>query len=268
MAERRRRRAVRAQIPSATPLLAAWVVAGSVLAVVAAQRSIALETLFLDAAYLAGEPWYTGVLSNLGVLGWTAATVAALGGGWVASQTGRPSAAQFLRAAALVSVVLLADDLFQLHADLMAFTGLPKGIRQLLVVAPAAVWLVRYTSEIARTRWVVLVGALGGFALSLLVDVLAPRNSIAGLFAEDSAKLLGVLAWAQYMILTSVDIVRSTIRDAAHLTSEAPVALTGHGIGDDDITHQPARRRADDPAPAGVGGSDRHAAGARASRPD
>lgn len=215
MAERRRRRALRHQIPSATPLLAAWVVAGSVLAVVAAQRSVALETLFLDAAYLAGEPWYTGVLSSVGVLGWTAATVAALGGGWVAAQTGRPSAASFLRAGAVVSAILLADDLLQLHADLMAFTGLPKGIRQLLVVAPAGLWLVRYAGEIARTRWVVLAGALGGFAVSLVVDALAPDGSTVGLFAEDSTKLLGVLAWAQYLILTSVDIVRSTIRDAA-----------------------------------------------------
>lgn len=263
MAERRRRRDVRHQIPSATPLLAGWVVAGSVLAVVAAQRSIALETLFLDAAYLAGEPWYTGVLSNLGVLGWTSATVAALGGGWVASQTGRPSAARFLWSAAVVSVVLLADDLFQLHADLLAFTGLPKGGRQLLVVAPAAVWLVRYTGEIARTRWVVLAGALVGFGVSLLVDALAPRDSIAGLFAEDSAKLLGVLAWAQYMILTSVDIVRSTIRDAARLTSEAPVALAGHGISDDDLAHEPARRRTDDPAAVGPVGDP---AGARPRR--
>jgi hypothetical protein len=251
MAERRRRRALGDQIPSATPLLAAWVVGASVLGVVAVQRSVSVETLFLDAAYLTGEPWYTGLLSNLGVLGWTAATVAALGGGWVAAQTGRPTASRFLRSGALVSVILLADDLLQLHADLLAFTGLPKGIRQLLVVAPAAVWLVRYTGEIARTRWVVLAGALAGFGLSLVVDAVAARDSIAGLFAEDSAKLLGVLAWAQYMILTSVDIVRSTIRDAAtggRLTSPAPVALAGHGIGDDDTAHQPARRRADDAA--------------------
>jgi hypothetical protein len=251
MAERRRRRALRHQVSSATPLLAGWVAAGVLLVVVAAQRQSTVELLFLDAAYVSGEPWYTGLISNLGVLGWTTATVAALGGSWVASQTDRPGAARFLGAAALVSALLLADDLLQIHADLLGFTGLPKGIRQLFIVAPAAAWLVRYATDIARTRWLVLAGAVGGFAVSLLVDALAPRGSVGGLFAEDSAKLLGVLAWAQYMVLTTVDIVRSTIRDA-RLTSRSPVALAGHGIGD-DTAHEPAGRRADDAAPVGAG---------------
>ena len=218
------RRARRRQLPSLAPLLAAWLVAASALAVLAAQRSVPVEQLFLDAAFVSGQPWYTGLLSSLGVLGWTAATVAALFGGWVAAQTGRASAARFLRSGAAVTVLLLADDLLQLHADLMRFTGLPKGVRQILVVLPAGVWLVRYAGEIARTRWGIVVGALGCFGLSLLLDAAAADTSRLGLFAEDSAKLLGVLAWAQYMVLTSVDITRSTIRAAAAGTSAAPVA--------------------------------------------
>src|SRR5690349_16679860 len=121
MAERRRSRALRDQIPSLTPLLAMWAVGAPLLGVVYAQQQVSLEQLFLDPAYLSGEPWYTGVLSDLGVLGWASATVTALWGGWVAAQTGRPSAARFLRAGAVVSTVLLADDLFQLHADALRF---------------------------------------------------------------------------------------------------------------------------------------------------
>jgi len=223
MAERRRRRALRDQVPSLTPLLAVWVLGGSVLALVAAQRSVSLEQLFLDPAYLSGEPWYTGVVSDIGVLGWASATVTALWGGWVAHQTGRPTAARFLRAAAVVSVVLLADDLLQLHADLLRSTGLPKPLRQLLIVLPAVAWLVRYAADIARTRWIVLVGALAGFGASLVADGLLAPGSTTGLFLEDGAKLLGVLAWTQYLVLTSLDIMRSTIRDAAR-PSAAPDA--------------------------------------------
>ncbi|QYG95113.1 hypothetical protein HC251_23580 [Iamia sp. SCSIO 61187] len=231
MAERRRRRELRHQIPSVAPLLVGWLAGCTVLAAVAAQRTVAVEQLFLDAAFLTGEPWYTGVLSDLGVLGWTTATVAALGGGWVASQTGRPSAARFLWAAAAVSALFLADDLFQLHADLLRFVGLPKPARQLLVVVPAVVWFLRYTGEIARTRWVILAGALGGFGLSLVVDAVAPTTSTTALFLEDSAKLLGVLAWTQYMVLTSVDIVRSTIRDARAGAASRPAPLVGTSHG-------------------------------------
>lgn len=212
--ERRRQRALRDQLPSVAPLLGGWLIAAVGLAAVAAQSAVPLETLFLDATFLTGEPWYTGVLSDLAVFGWTTATVSAVGGAWVASQTDRPSAARFLRGAALVSAVLLADDLFQLHADFLRILGIPKIARQVLIVAPAVFWLARYLGEILRTRWVVLLGALSGFATSVVVDTLAPGDSRIALFIEDSAKLLGVLAWAQYLVLTSRDIARSTIREA------------------------------------------------------
>jgi hypothetical protein len=219
------RRAPRRQLPSLAPLLVTWLVATVGLAAVAAQRSVPVEVLFLDPAFLSGRPWYTGVVSDIGVLAWTAATVAALFGGWVAAQTGRPSAARFLRSGAVVSAILLADDLLQLHADLLRFVGLPKGVRQLIVVAPAAIWLVRYAGEIARTRWVIMVGSLGVLGGSLVVDALVAPGSRVGVFAEDGLKLLGVLAWAQYMVLTSVDITRSTIR-AAQGRAEPPPRST------------------------------------------
>ncbi len=213
MSERRARPDARRQLASLTPLLVAWVSAGAVLCAVAMQRSVPVETLFLDAAYLADRPWYTGVLSSVGILGWTAAVVAGLGGGWVAAQTGRPSAARFLRIGAAATTVLLADDLLELHAVLLEPTGTPKAVRQLLIVAPALAWLVRYRGEIARTRWVILFCGLAGFGTSLLIDVMGNDSSLS-VFGEDGAKLLGVLAWAQYMVLTSLDITRSTIRAA------------------------------------------------------
>ena len=223
------RRAPRRQLPSLTPLLGGWLIAASGLGLVMAQRSVPVEQLFLDAAFISGEPWYTGVLSNLGVLAWTAAVVAALFGGWVAAQTGRPSAARFLRGGALVSAILLADDMLQLHADLFRVLGIPKGARELLVVAPAVIWLVRYAGEIARTRWVIMVGALIGLGGSFLVDVLTPPGT-RWIVVEDSAKLLGVLAWAQYMVLTSVDITRSTIRAARSAPTVPDEAPAGSAV--------------------------------------
>lgn len=214
MSDRRARPDARRQLASLTPLLGAWVLASMVLCGVAVQRSVPVEELFLDAAYLSDRPWYTGMLSNIGILAWTAAAVAGLGGAWVAAQTGRPTAARFLRVGAAATVVLLADDLFELHAVLLEVTGIPKPARQLLVVAPAAYWLVRYVDEIARTRWVILACGVGCFVVSLGIDLVGNGSSLS-LFGEDGAKLLGVLAWAQYMVLTSLDITRSTIRAAA-----------------------------------------------------
>lgn len=229
MAERRASGGPRRQLASLMPLVGAWAVAGLVLSGVAAQRSVPVERLFLDAAYLTHEPWYTGVLSSVGILLWTSAVVAALGGSWVARQTGRPTAARFLRDGAAVTAVLLADDLFEFHAVLLQRTGLPKIVRELLVVAPALWWLVRYVREIARTRWIILGFALAGFATSVGIDALGSESSLS-LFGEDGAKLLAVLAFAQYLVLTTVDITRSTIR-AATGASSAPSPSLGAAPG-------------------------------------
>ena len=74
---------------------------------------------------------------------------------------------------------------------LLQRTGLPKIVRELLVVAPALWWLVRYVREIARTRWIILGFALAGFATSVGIDALGSESSLS-LFGEDGAKLLAV----------------------------------------------------------------------------
>jgi hypothetical protein len=56
-----------------------------------------------------------------------------------------------------------------------------------------------------------IAGALMAFFVSMGADqVLHPTGSTALLF-EDGAKFLGVLGWRLYFVLTTRDIVRSTI---------------------------------------------------------
>jgi hypothetical protein len=216
MAERRSRLDVRAQAPSLTPLLAVWTLGAIVVSGAALQRVTPVERLFLDINYLTGQPWYAGLLANAGILGWAVAVMAGLGGSWIAAQTGRPTASRFLLVAAGATGVLLADDLLQLHAVILHRVGVPKVVAELLVVAPTAVWLVGFRDEVVRTRWLILLAGLGGLTASLACDVLidaGPRSIV----LEDGLKLLGILAWAQYLVLTAADITRSTIRASRQL---------------------------------------------------
>ncbi len=214
--ERRRGVPIQSQLRSAVLLLGLWGFGALVLAIASLQSATPLDRLFLDPAYISGQPWYTGMLSDFGILAWTVAAAAAGGGAWVAYQTGRPSAGAFLASSAAVTTVLLADDLLQLRAAVLPDLGVDKHAAEVLVVLPALVWIVLERHEIARTRWLLLAGSLAGFGISVMVDAAAnpSADAVTGLFVEDGAKFLGVLAWAQYFVVTTADITRSTIRDA------------------------------------------------------
>lgn len=215
MSERRSRFGAAAQVRLLTPLAVAWMIGAGLLTATGVQRSVPLEQLFLDPANLTGAPWYTGVISNLGILCWTAGVVTSAGGAWVSAHTGRASAARFLAAGAVVGGLFLLDDLLQLHSDLLpGVLGVGKPAAVALVTAPSLGWAVLWWREIRRTRWLILVAFLAGSVVSLAVDHLLDPDGAAGLLAEDGAKFLAVVAWAIYFTTTAVDITRSTI-DAA-----------------------------------------------------
>lgn len=215
MSDRRRRISIDRQLRLFTPLIAVWAVAGAILLVVGLQSQVPTRTLFLDPAALGNLPWYTGMVSNIGILAWTVAAASALGGAWVAGQTDRPSAARFLGAGGVVATILLLDDLFLFHSGFLPnVLGIPKSFAMLLVISPAVTWLAVFAGEVIRTRWFILAAALAAFFVSVAADqVLHPTGSAALMF-EDGAKFLGVIAWSLYFVLTTHDIVRSTIQAA------------------------------------------------------
>lgn len=222
MVERRRGIRIRAQLRLLVPLALAWTVTGIIVAGAGMQDAVPVQNLFLDAAALSDLPWYTGLLSNLGVLCWTTAVVIAACGSWIAFHTGRPSAAAFLANGAAATTVLLLDDLLLLHSDVLPQSfGIPKAPAMLMVIAPTIYWALSNLGEIARTRWTLLVAAGGVLAVSVAADRIGDRL-FDTVLVEDGAKLFGVVAWMLYFATTSYDIARSTVRAA--MQAEADVA--------------------------------------------
>lgn len=219
MVERRRALVVRRQAANVWPLAFVWTLGLVTLTLVGVQNTASVEELFLDPAHITGAPWYTGLVSNLGILAWTVACVSAAGGAWVARRAGRPTAVTFLASGALVTAVLGIDDLLQLHAVLLPETGMHPLAAKLMVAAPAPWWMWLHRSEIARSRWLLLVAALAGFAVSVGSELLVSTRGSTRLFVEDGAKLLGVLAWAQYFVWTTRDITASVIAAALERTA-------------------------------------------------
>ncbi len=203
------------------PLVAVWLSGAIVLWALIRQEGIPYADLVLDPAQYGRRPWYTGLVSNLGVLGWTTATVASAMGAAAAHRGGRPGAAQYLRAGASLSGLLLLDDLFQLHIVVPRALGQPKMVFYACYAVLAAWWAVGETKELLRTRWPLLGAAVAALATSVAVDVLADGGEGA-LVVEDSAKFLGILAWALYFWLTTADIVGSLAASAPGPTSARP----------------------------------------------
>lgn len=239
--ERRRGFSLRRQLASLAPLAALWIVGLTLLFVARFQTVAPLRTLFLDATYLTGSPWYTGALSNLGILVWTSGAVFAVAGAWVARRIGRESAARFLAFGAAATLLLVLDDVFALHAGpLKHLLGGSKHLAQLFVVAPVGLWLAVFWADIRRTRSALLFAALGSLAGSVVVDVGIGLSGDTSLLVEDGMKFLGILAWSQYFAITSRDIAASAISGALsthELASDGPTlarAATAEAVAEND----------------------------------
>ncbi|MFT5203251.1 MAG: hypothetical protein ACI9C1_002649 [Candidatus Aldehydirespiratoraceae bacterium] len=209
--ERRRSWSLGYQFSALVPLLLIWTFTSVLLYASAAQDKVPTERLFLDPATLSGEPWYTGLLHELGVLGWTVAATSAAAGAWVAAQSNRPRAVWFMAGGSVVTLLLLGDDITGFHSDVGIRLGIPKMASIAGLLGISGLWFVINWREIRRTRWLTLIASLAAFALSVLFDY-ERRDTSFNVFFEDAPKLLGIVGWATYFVLTAVDITRAIVR--------------------------------------------------------
>lgn len=227
MTERRARRLLSTSLRPLLPLAAVWAVASVFLGALAAQDVIPYEQLVLDPNFYGDIAWYTGLVSNLGILGWTVATVVAATGGWLAGRAGRPGARALLGGGALYSALLLLDDLFQLHVVVTHALGAPKALFYACYLVLGCWWAWANAGELARTRWPLAAAAVAALSMSVTVDQVVLGGSV-GLVAEDSCKFLGIVAWSLYFVLTGRDIALSVL--ALQPAEMGRPALVGAGV--------------------------------------
>ncbi len=203
-----------------------WVSGLVILGFVQVQSEAPVELLLVDPALSSGVPWYAGLVTSLGAIGWTTATVSAWIGSRVSIWVGRGQAATMFRGGALLFLLLTLDDVFGFHAwvvpDALHTTKLvPLAIQAAL----AGGWVLTNRREILRTRTELLGAAVIAFAVSVGIDLLVVGQDVGtrALF-EDGAKFLGVLALAAWSTATTLDVLGSVIRqaEAAPSTLEVP----------------------------------------------
>lgn len=222
------RRAITGRSAGLVHLGAVWFVGAVFLFLVGMQQFAPVEDLLLDPSAVGGRPWYVGLVTSLGVLGWAAAVGGCAVTSFVARHAGRDSAADAFRTASFLWLLLLLDDLFLLHSSLFPqLFGVSKSAVLVAELILAVLWVVQFGREIIRTRWLLLIAAAGAFAWSLGVDtVVAPLDG-RGLLWEDGPKLLGIIALATWSVVTATDILRSIVtteREGDQPTNNAEMA--------------------------------------------
>jgi hypothetical protein len=204
-------------------MFAFWLVTGKDTALLTRDPLAIVETELLkiqrdpdlqlyDLANLA-IPLYAGIVSNLGILLWTAAA-AVSAFAWLALRRtpAPPLPPAFFLGSALVSSLLMLDDFFLIHER---WVPILLGIAERFVFAVYGMvvlyYLSRWRHTILRTEFLLLAAAFAGFALSLSVDAIPDvfSYSVPQIhFFEDGSKFAGVAAWAGYHVRTALMAVR------------------------------------------------------------
>lgn len=199
--------------------------------------------LMRDPLVVAGAPALTGFVSNLGVLLWSAAAgacfVAALG---LRRRAGGRVRAEFFAAAGGLTTILVLDDLYQLHEEVIpGLFGRGETLAMLAYVLLTMAFVLRYRRTLLAGEYPLLVVAGGAFAVSIGIDYVGligidPESlGSAGQVVEDGAKLTGIALWLAYFVRAAAAL----IADPVTVPAPAPTS-EDESQGIDARAHGPA----------------------------
>lgn len=177
------------------------------------QYGIPFAVTMGDPATVAGEPFYIGFVSNVGVLLWAATGCIFLFTHSVLRGCGEAQHGSFLLASGLFVAWLGLDDLFLLHEVVLPdYLGVPQMIVGAAYGAVAFAYLAVYRRHITAGPSALLIAALALLATSLAVDQGADLLDLdfTGLRTlEDAPKLAGIGAWLAYAVHTCMSAIRA-----------------------------------------------------------
>jgi len=195
------------QVKNITPLLSIiYVILFGLLLMVyfmAEHYRIPLGYLTRDpASILHGRP-YVGIISNIGILFWSSAAAISFFVSIILFKSREKKMGTFLFFSALLTSVLLLDDLFMLHENVFPkYLLIPQNLVHAGYFSLVSVYLFKFRSVIFQTEYIILSLALVFFGLSVFCDIFLPSSNIELLF-EDGFKLFGIITWFIFFIRTS-----------------------------------------------------------------
>lgn len=176
-----------------------------------------LHYLFRDPASTLDSPVYVGIISNIGILLWSAcASICFFSWMSLAGPLRDRETSRFLLAAAILTSVLCLDDLFMFHDRIFPnYLHVTERAVLFALVFAFVSFFVYFWSSIRKTDFVLLFLSMGFFSASAVLDHLIPFVErflplwSQNILFEDGSKLLGIVTWLAYFARISQKQLRS-----------------------------------------------------------
>jgi hypothetical protein len=150
-----------------------------------------------DPLQTAEFPWYTGFLSNLGVILWSISIGCAFSSAIILPNNRQ--VAHFLIATGTLSIVLVIDDMFRLHDSILpSILHVPEFLTFFAYGLLITIYLLSfYHIILSDVSFLLLAGALLILGVSIVYDMVSPYSSMET-FIKDSLKFFGIALWLAY----------------------------------------------------------------------
>jgi hypothetical protein len=172
-------------------------------AIASSYLNIHVSVFTRDPLAVAGGKPYFGLLSNLGVILWSATAAMCFFSYAILKTIKRlTEMPKFILFGGLFSLLLLFDDLFMFHEKVYPnYLGIGEKIVFLSYGMLFAAYLVYFRKTIMKANYDYLSFAAFFFALAILVDIL-PLNHLLPMYYlfEDGPKFLGIVSWFGYQL--------------------------------------------------------------------
>jgi hypothetical protein len=171
---------------------------------------VKMTTLSVDPLQRLHQPFYLGLLSQLGALLWCTTAAITLFSSLLAHEAKRhASAIGFLRMIGILTILLLIDDLLMIHEVILPqYLHLASESLYLAYGVYMCWLLVQFRHFIfVYTAYPVLIVAGICFAVSLAIDTELILGKTA---TEDLFKIFGIITYCYYGVLTSAGVVRTS----------------------------------------------------------
>lgn len=178
----------------------------AVVALVSLYLDVPVSAFVRDATAIAGINPFNGALANVGTMLWSAtATVLLFTGVLLRRLDGDWRAGGFYFYFALFTLLLLLDDVFLIHDRFVpTVLELPEAPVYGFYATLALYGLWRFWANFWPRGALLFTIACGFFAVSVVLDVVAPETGGWLFLVEDGAKLLGIFNWCLCFIHLSM----------------------------------------------------------------
>jgi hypothetical protein len=173
----------------------------SVVILLGMEFNIELDHFTQDPSAITQSPFYIGFFSNVGIMLWCASAVVCLFC-WrmIPPVPASHSLRRFLLASALLSALLLFDDLFQMHEEVFpVYFQIPENAVYVIYINLALLYAVIHREILMRSEYILLILAAVLIGISTIIDTMPmpiPDDS----FLEDTFKLFGIVSWLIYYL--------------------------------------------------------------------